>query len=74
MSYVGLYFPLREVWVLQYTYRRGLLRCSFDSDGQCEGLNAWDEQRYRFLRPFFFYYTILYICESANSGNLWQNN
>ena len=25
-----------------YTYRRGLLRCSFNSDGQCEGLLAWD--------------------------------
>ena len=26
-----------------YTYRRGLLRCSFCGDGQCEGLEVWDE-------------------------------
>jgi hypothetical protein len=25
------------------SYRRGLLRCSFNYDGQCEGLRTWDE-------------------------------
>lgn len=28
----------RKAYDVSYTYRRGLLRCSFYSDGQCEGL------------------------------------
>ena len=60
--YVSLCFLFPEgVWGLLYTYRRGLLRCSFDSDGQCEGLNAWDGQStdscaFLFYRPFISLY------------------
>ena len=28
-----------------YAYRRGLLRCSFNCTGQCEGLYVWDGQQ-----------------------------
>jgi len=34
------------------SYRRGLLRCSFRPEWQCEGLEEWDEQWYRFPRFF----------------------
>ena|GEM_PF-6407272 len=29
--------------LVYYTYRRGLLRCSFRQGGQCEGLKVRDE-------------------------------
>ena len=37
-----------------YTYRRGLLRCSFNCTGQCEGLYAWDGQQVQ--TPALFLY------------------
>ena len=39
---------------VRYTYRRGLLRCSFNYDGQCEGLRAWDGWWYD-SHAFFVY-------------------
>jgi len=39
-----VYFFFNEKCMLScYTYRRGLLRCSFRQVGQCESLEVWDE-------------------------------
>ena len=39
-----------------YTYRRGLLRCSFNWIGQCEGLYAWDGQQVQTPALFSYMY------------------
>ena len=36
-------FFLEKTALSCYTYRRGLLRCSFGHGGQCEGLKERDE-------------------------------
>ena len=42
-TFINLSVPLLKGMLGWHTYRRGLLRCSFYYDGQCEGLEVWDE-------------------------------
>lgn len=48
----GLREVSKAIWVTTYT--RGLLRCSFNITGQCEGLEEWNEQQVS--APRFSYY------------------
>ena len=50
-----LVLPVSSWEVLVYTYRRGLLRCSFWQGGQCEGLDSWDEWQAQFPTLFRIY-------------------
>ena len=42
-----------------YTYRREASRCSFRLTGQCEGLEAWSEQRVTGFTLFCLYIIVI---------------
>ena len=49
------FLSTQKVYLASYTYRRGLLRCSFYSDGQCEGLKVAGRVTGTDSRAFFIY-------------------
>lgn len=63
---MDMLIPCKIEMILQdITYMRGLLRCSFNYDGQSEGLRNWMNNRYSSPR---YYFTNRHILFTATGG------
>ena len=62
------FLSTQKVYLASYTYRRGLLRCSFYSDGQCEGLKVAGRVTGTDSRAFSFIVFTYLINEPSGSG------
>ena len=68
------FLSTQKVYLASYTYRRGLLRCSFYSDGLCEGLKVAGRVTGTDSRAFSLYYSYLTSnYEPLGSGICWEN-